>query len=321
MQHSPLALLFLMGCTDGGADDAPSTDVVQLLTSGYEACVIDGLGDLYCRDAETGEALDFSDTWLAPGNSFIQGATDQYEICLIEDPDGDGMGDIVCGRLFDIPAEPPERFEGDYVQVLAEGLICGLDVAGEITCFESWGSSLNDQFDSLPAGPFESIHGAGYSTYQHLCGLTADGDAACVGAGTFYNRAIKTCPLPTSGIVDVSFGGGITYLTDDGMITGWKDSTTDEEADCLTQSSPDAIDVERAYNAVCTRSTGGTAECTVIHADLEEYNLSADVPATPFTQISSFGAFGTFACGLSATDEITCWGDGWLGEPTFDFMN
>ena len=266
------------------------------------------------------KTCDFSDTWLAPGNSFIHGDTDQYEICLIDDPDGDGAGDIVCGRLFDLPAEPPERYEEISVDVVADSLKCGLDTDGAISCWESWGDSLNDQSDALPSGDFVSIHGAGYSGWQHLCGLTESGDTECVGAGTIFERAMKYCPLPTSGIIDISYGGTVGYLTDDGMVSGWNSSFPDTEDSCLMEARPDAFDVEMANNTLCIRNPGGSIECEQINSEWEE-DLSVGVPTGAYTQISSFGALGEFACALAANDEITCWGNDWLGKSTFDFKD
>ena len=313
-----LSVALFTGCTSPGSPKS-GEGIQQLLTTGYHACVIDGLGDFHCKWT-TGEPVDMGEGWLSGGRNFIAGATSQTSVCLIEDPDGDGAGDILCTALNDhrFSDEPDDTFAGDFVQVIAEGAICGLDTAGELTCFESWGNSLDDQFDSLPAGPFESIHGYGNSLFSMVCGVDADGTSSCIGAGPAYSRAMDVCPLPTSGIADMDFGDGVAILLEDGSIEGWKHGLPTTEDDCLSKPASDAYAVELAYNAVCTMDPGGIPTCDPIDSS-DDTSLSTEVPSGHFMDLSAQGAFADFACVLAASDEVTCWGVGWEGDSTFTF--
>ena len=313
-----LSLALLTGCpyTDSSA---PGTGIQQLLTTGYHACIIDGLGDFHCKWT-TGEPVDMGEGWLSGGRNFIAGATGQNNVCLIHDPDGDGAGDILCTALNDhrYSDEPDATFEGDFVQVIAEGAICGLDTAGELTCFESWGSYLDDQFESLPAGPFESIHGYGGSLFGMVCGVNAAGESSCIGAGPAYSRAMDVCPLPSEKIADMDFGDGVAILLEDGSIEGWKHGLPTTEGDCLSRPASSVHTVELAYNAVCTMVPEGIPACEPIDSS-EETSLSTEVPSGNFMELSAQGAFADFACVLAASDEVTCWGVGWEGPSTFGF--
>ena len=313
-----LSAALLTGCPPKDAPDAGAR-IQQLLATGYHACVIDGLGDFHCKWT-TGEEMDMKDGWLSGGRNFIAGSTSQNGVCLIDDPDGDGAGDILCTALNDhrFSDEPDDTYEGDFVQVIAEGATCGLDTDGEITCFDSWGSYLDDQFASLPEGPFESLHGFGGSGFAMVCGVDAAGASSCIGAGPAYSRAMETCPLPTTNIAEMDFGSGVAILLDDGSIHGWKHGLPTTEDDCIYKPASDAYTVELAYNAVCTMDPGGIPACEPIDTS-RETSLSTEVPSGNFMELSAQGAFGQFACVLAANDEVTCWGAGWEGPSTFGF--
>ncbi len=261
-------------------------------------CALDVNGAVTCRDGE-------ADVPFPAGTYRDITTPGPRRICAVREG-----GDLVCiggsntQGTYGVPYQAPVI--GSFTHVAVGGdanhraFNCGLDAAGEISC---WGN-LGQYAPSPPsAGPFDQIAMGAY----HMCGRRPDHTVECWShyLGEDYS------PEGTFRQISASFLNFTCGIHDDGTVACWRANNGGEVLD-----SPEGQFTEVAAAGLfsCGLRPNGDAECWSHPLPYVE-PVNPVVPPGPFVHIAggaSQAGGDTYVCGIRPDGSIECWGDDFL---------
>jgi Regulator of chromosome condensation (RCC1) repeat len=189
---------------------------------------------------------------------------------------------------------------------------CALTGKGNIAC---WGSNSDGQTDS-PGGQFIQVSAGGrsfYERYPYACAIKIGGTVACWGQDV--NQGSKP---PSGRFTHISVALGASYacgIKVGGDIACWSIYTGVPVAPLPTGKFVQVStggDFQDPWGFGCGVRPNGTAQCWKESA-FSPPPAPGPVPRAQFTQVSvgynGKSTNGSFACGISRSQKLVCWGD------------
>ena len=181
---------------------------------------------------------------------------------------------------------------------------CGLTATGEAWC---WGRQLYGALGNgltplepartpqqvLGGGRWQSLDAGTYST----CGLTLDGQAWCWGTGVQGRLGLVPPGQNSLGVLPGFVSAG-----------PWRTLSTSFSVSCAIAASNAEATCDADFTSLVTTASAAGIAWRTLEVSTEVMDPSV---ATPVPTLSGFGPF---ACGLSATDGILCWGSNVFGQ-------
>jgi alpha-tubulin suppressor-like RCC1 family protein len=269
----------------GGDAMFPDEDVDCMLAGVTHGCELDSIGRISCWGSTLGST---------PAGTFVDLSVGHGTACALRDD-----GAVACWG--NIVVEPGTT---SYVDVSAGyGLACALRTTGEIDCFEYAGPMDGYRIVSPPVAPpvgsFTQVSVSADPTYAgagdggevynrpHACALATDGGVHCWGS--------TLRPVVDGPFVSVSAGHDVNCAFD-----------AEGAAWCFRGSdAPFRMDGEYTAIGVGTAFYGLRSDGTVVKAWPRAGETLSVASRETFLDLS---VGGDFACGLSASGHIRCFG-------------
>lgn len=308
-------------------------------------CLLIGLGTVTAADRTFADEV----SWPAPqeGRKFVQVSAGDSHACAVRD---DGV--VRCwGNNFQGKADPPAM---PYSQVLAGGdHTCVLDQAhsprggGMVLC---WGFDFSA--DDLPPirlaheGPnFIRLSESSGSVVE--CGIRSGGKLDCWGSKELLRSMLREMPLPSGKFIQVTGGWPGCGLRADGTVACWGSSCRKKTGTINPECRPEGAfqqisgglpsgcgimkdrrlkcwgdeeirkatpsgefkHVDSGYERACAvRNDTGAIVCWGLSRQ-----IMAGIPGGRFQQVS-IGS--SFACALTVSGAVVCWGNNDYGQST-----
>lgn len=262
---------------------AAAAGEIQVAPGALHTCGLDAGGTIICWGTnDRGQTA-------APTGSFVAVTSGSWHSCaILTDGTGTCWGDSTFGQTA-IPS-------GSWTSLSAGGShSCGVRPDGTAEC---WGEDGYGQA-SPPSGLWSSIDAGG----EHSCGVRPDGSGECWG-GNWNGQS--DVPSGTWRSIEAGYGHSCGIHLD-GTGACWGD-------DLFGQSNAPSgtwTSLAAGGRHSCGVHPDGTAECW-------GYAMDAPVPVQDYVRVDSGY---DFACGTTATEQVTCWGAnasgqlGWITSP------
>ncbi|MFT4978244.1 MAG: alpha-tubulin suppressor-like RCC1 family protein, partial [Myxococcota bacterium] len=217
-----------------------------------------------------------------------------YHSCALRDPDGDGLGEVVCwgseyyGEVTDTPEDT------DLVAV-STGYFssCAIDVDGDLSC---WGSTAS--FELASAEPDVGLLALGS---EFACTIHESGQLLCMDL-----HGSETLDTPVGQTASVWMG------SDHGCALSTRGDLDCFGDDAAGQASPPSDLPTPTWVAV-----GGEHTCSFDEAgELECWGRDDDGQASPDLDqpAMSLAAGRRHSCAVDVEGAVTCWGDDTYGQ-------